>query len=289
MAFAAEFNGPGYDNLTGFNKQVAAPHFDLKPPLRLQWELSEEATKELEESYERAKALIADLDQQLLPFDTFGKGFIKKCKVSPDAYIQMALQLAYYRDAGHFAQTYESSMTRLYREGRTETVRPVSLDSCAFVRAMDNPEVAVKERVKLLRAAAETHVERYRRSMSGEGVDRHLFSLYVVSVWRGVKSEFLNEALSAPWKLSTSQTPMQQTADWDYRNNPEKMSAGGGFGPVNDDGYGVSYIIAGETKIMFHITSKHSSKETDALRFARHVKKAMCDIRDMMIEGGTKA
>jgi hypothetical protein len=30
-------------------------------------------------------------------FDDYGKGFIKRCNVSPDAYVQMALQLAYYR------------------------------------------------------------------------------------------------------------------------------------------------------------------------------------------------
>ena len=28
---------------------------------------------------------------------TLGKGFMKKCRTSPDAYIQMALQLAYFR------------------------------------------------------------------------------------------------------------------------------------------------------------------------------------------------
>jgi hypothetical protein len=36
----------------------------------------------------------------------------------------------------------------------------------------------------------------------------------------------------------------------------------GGFGPVADDGYGVSYIITGEDKIMFHISSKYSSSAT---------------------------
>lgn len=30
-------------------------------------------------------------------FQDYGKGFMKKCKVSPDAYLQMALQLTYYR------------------------------------------------------------------------------------------------------------------------------------------------------------------------------------------------
>ncbi len=48
----------------------------------------------------------------------------------------------------------------------------------------------------------------------------------------------------------------------DLRKNPNKVTGGGGFGPVNDDGYGVSYIVSGEDKIFFHITSKVSSKQT---------------------------
>ena len=38
------------------------------------------------------------------------QGFIKKCNVSPDAYLQMALQLAYYRDAQAFALTYGAEL-----------------------------------------------------------------------------------------------------------------------------------------------------------------------------------
>lgn len=50
----------------------------------------------------------------------------------------MALQLAYYRDAGRFSLTYEASMTRLFREGRTETVRPCTIESSAWVKAMQD-------------------------------------------------------------------------------------------------------------------------------------------------------
>jgi len=39
--------------------------------------------------------------------------------------------------------SYESSMTRLFREGRTETVRPCTSESCAFVRAMLDPSATV--------------------------------------------------------------------------------------------------------------------------------------------------
>ena len=34
-------------------------------------------------------------------------------------------------------------MTRLYLEGRTETVRPVTIESSAFVRAMCDPNSTV--------------------------------------------------------------------------------------------------------------------------------------------------
>jgi len=44
--------------------------------------------------------------------------------------------------------------------------------------------------------------------------------------------------------------------------HPDCISAGGGFGPVADDGYGVSYIVAGEDILFFHISSKKSSPET---------------------------
>ncbi|EDO31440.1 predicted protein, partial [Nematostella vectensis] len=57
--------------------------------------------------------------------------------------------------------------------------------------------------------------------------------------------------------------------------------AGGGFGPVADDGYGVSYIIAGEDQLFFHITCKHAAPNTDAKRFARCIDESLDDIRDL--------
>lgn len=36
-------------------------------------------------------------------------------------------------------------MTRLFREGRTETVRPVTLESCDWVKSMLDPKATVSE------------------------------------------------------------------------------------------------------------------------------------------------
>lgn len=194
--------------------------------------------------------------------DAYGKGLMKKCRLSPDAFLQMALQLAYYRDAGKFSLTYEASMTRLFREGRTETVRPCTIESSAWVKAMNDASVGAEERVKLLNEACERHQLGYQDAMCGNGIDRHLFCLYVVSKYLEVDSPFLKEVLSEPWRLSTSQTPHGQTAKLDLKKHPNCISAGGGFGPVADDGYGVSYIVAGEDLIFFHISSKKTCGST---------------------------
>lgn len=103
---------------------------------------------------------------------------------------------------------------------------------------------------------------RYQDAMCGKGIDRHLFCLYVVSKYLEVDSPFLREVLSEPWRLSTSQTPHNQTSLLDLSKFPDFISAGGGFGPVADDGYGVSYLIAGEDHLFFHVSSKRSSPET---------------------------
>lgn len=280
-ALALEFNSPGYDHRTGMNKAVPQKRVDLHTPLRLRFAFEPEAEPIMRSIVETVHEQINDLDLRVYVHDKYSKGYMKKCKVSPDAWLQMALQLAYYRDQNRFAQTYEASMTRLFRDGRTETVRPVTEESAAFVLAMCSNDTTPEERVKLLRKAAGVHVQNFKDSMAGKGIDRHLFCLYVVSVWRGVKSPFLEEVLSEPWYLSTSQTPVQQTPLFDLQNNLDKISAGGGFGPVTDDGYGVSYIISSDQTVSFHVTSKKSSSKTDSSRFVTNIVQAMQDMRSL--------
>jgi hypothetical protein len=65
----------------------------------------------------------------------------------------MAMQLAYYRVHGKFVLTYESATTRLYYKGRTETIRPVSDSSVAFVKAMDDSTVSREDVKELLKKA----------------------------------------------------------------------------------------------------------------------------------------
>uniref|UniRef100_A0A8C7DC31 carnitine O-palmitoyltransferase n=1 Tax=Oncorhynchus kisutch TaxID=8019 RepID=A0A8C7DC31_ONCKI len=164
----------------------------LPRPQRLSWDITPECQEQISQSLAVAQALADDVDFHVFSFRDFGKGMIKKCRISPDAYIQLALQLAYYRDRGMFCLTYEASMTRLFREGRTETVRSCSNESCAFIKALEGGE-GVEVCRRLLRQASEKHQNLYKHAMTGAGIDRHLFCLYVVSKYLGVDSPFLKE------------------------------------------------------------------------------------------------
>ncbi|XP_033361751.1 carnitine O-palmitoyltransferase 1, liver isoform isoform X3 [Bombus vosnesenskii] len=266
----------------GYNKGV--PEFTPPPPVRLQWDLNPKCIAAIEESNQVAQNLLNDVELRIYVHDAYGKGFMKVNSMSPDAYIQMALQLAYFRDSGKFNLTYEASMTRLFREGRTETVRPCTIESTNWVKAMESKNTTVETKYDLLMAAAKQHQKGYQDAMCGKGIDRHLFCLYVVSKYLEVDSPFLKEVLSEPWKLSTSQTPHGQTSLINLKKHPNCISAGGGFGPVADDGYGVSYIIAGENLIFFHISCKRNSPETNAARFAKQIEKALADMKNLFLE-----
>uniref|UniRef100_A0A672JQN1 carnitine O-palmitoyltransferase n=1 Tax=Salarias fasciatus TaxID=181472 RepID=A0A672JQN1_SALFA len=215
----------------------------LPQPQKLNWEIPPECEEQISQSLAVAQALADDVDFHVFSFRDFGKGKVKKCRASPDAFIQMVLQLAYYRTRKTFCLTYEASMTRLFREGRTETVRSCSNESSAFVRALEGGETADVCR-RLFRAASEKHQQLYRLAMTGAGIDRHLFCLYVVSKYLGVESSFLKE--------------------------------------VADDGYGVSYYIVGENIINFHISCKHSCPDTDAHKFGDQIRKALNDLIQLL-------
>lgn len=52
---------------------------------------------------------------------------------------------------------------------------------------------------------------------------------------RGIIIFFFSfQVLSEPWRLSTSQTPVQQMELFDLKNHPDFISLGGGFGPVSN-------------------------------------------------------
>ncbi|PNJ41542.1 CPT1C isoform 18 [Pongo abelii] len=210
------------------------------------------------------------------------------CKGHPDPTLPQPQRLQWDlpdQDRGQFCLTYESAMTRLFLEGRTETVRSCTREACTFVRAMEDKEKTDPQCLALFRVAVDKHQALLKAAMSGQGVDRHLFALYIVSRFLHLQSPFLTQVHSEQWQLSTSQIPVQQMHLFDVHNYPDYVSSGGGFGPADDHGYGVSYIFMGDDMITFHISSKKSSTKTDSHRLGQHIEDALLDVASLFQAG----
>ncbi|XP_070178057.1 carnitine O-palmitoyltransferase 1, liver isoform-like isoform X2 [Littorina saxatilis] len=272
-----------YDN-QGRPLPVKTGAINPKVPQRLVWEVNKQLGDHISRAFTLHQQNIDDLDLRLHDHDNFGKGFIKTCKVSPDAFIQMALQVTYLKNAGRLALTYEAAMTRLYLQGRTETVRSLTTQAEAFARAFVDPNVSKEEKQRLLTEACDKHQVMYKDAMNAKAIDRHLFSLYIAGRGMGYDCAFLKKVLSIPWTLSTSQQPQQQIADSPDCNEAyfyDMLCPGGGFGPVSDHGYGVSYMVPGERRIFFHVSSKRNHPATDSLKFMDQLFETMQDLKNL--------
>lgn len=262
--------------------------YDWPLPKRLNFEIPNDLKILMKGCVIKAQVEIDDVDLYTKIHTKFGKGDIKLMKVSPDAFIQVAMQLAYYKETKKVCFTYESAMTRLFRDGRTETVRSCTVKSANFVKVADDPNVTDEEKQNLLKEACDYHIDLGRKAMSGQGVDRHLFSLYVVSRYLQIEEPFLQSYINEKWVLSTSQTAVNQTMRLNLNQNPERSCAGGGFGPIDEKGYGVSYIICGENLISFHVSSKKSCPHTSSEIFASRIAESMAQMRSLMIDDDGK-
>jgi len=259
-------------------------NFRVFPAERIRFTIDSVLRNLIEGAHATYQGEIDNLDLDIGSFTKYGKGVCKKAQCSPDGWLQMAMQLAYYRDQGHFDLTYESSMTRLFKLGRTETIRSVSAESKAFVMAMENGESREKC-LLLLRLACEQHQKYSHDAMTGCGVDRHLFGLVVVAYGKHISSPFLRSVFDQKWKLSTSQVLTKQVPDKFHPTNFEQFhTPNGGFGPVADDGYGVSYCVFGENRFYFNVSSKKSSHNTHSTRFLNAIFNSLIDMGKLMDE-----
>jgi carnitine O-acetyltransferase len=195
--------------------------------------------------------LISDHEMQTQSFQGYGSSAIKKMGYSPDAYVQMAMQLATYRLWSEQGGTYEATQVRPFLHGRTETTRTVSPASEAFVKTMglrpkrdEMNATKRKEKLALLKDAVGSHAKYIGNAAKAMGVDRHLLGL-ALSVQSGEKApDLLSHPLtirSKTWRVSTSHLTHPRFDSW-------------GYGEVTPKGVGLAYSIH-PNSCMFCITA----------------------------------
>ncbi|CAG9949373.1 unnamed protein product [Clonostachys rosea f. rosea IK726] len=103
-------------------------------PRKLEWDMIPELSIAVRFAETRLADLIGQNEFQCLDFAAYGKNFITSMGFSPDAFVQMAFQAAYYGLYGKVECTYEPAMTKVFLHGRTEAIRSVSEESVEFVQ-----------------------------------------------------------------------------------------------------------------------------------------------------------
>ncbi|KAF2640767.1 carnitine acetyl transferas-like protein [Massarina eburnea CBS 473.64] len=174
-------------------------------PHKLEWDMIPELSTALRFAETRLADLIQQNEFATLEFPTYGKNFMTSMGFSPDAFVQMAFQAAYYGLYGRMECVYEPAMTKFFYHGRTEAIRPVSDESVDFVKTFwgENPAAA---KIDALRKACQKHTAITKDCAKAQGPDRHMYALYCI--WqRAIDEDGAEMASSDGWDSTRPSSP----------------------------------------------------------------------------------
>uniref|UniRef100_A0AAQ4S577 Choline/carnitine acyltransferase domain-containing protein n=1 Tax=Gasterosteus aculeatus aculeatus TaxID=481459 RepID=A0AAQ4S577_GASAC len=252
---------------------VRTPMVPLPMPMKLRFNITPEVKRDIERAKQNMNIMVHDLDVKVLMFSDFGRKLPQQHNLSPDGFVQMALQLAYFRMYNICCSTYESASLRMFKYGRTDSIRATTTGSFKFVQAMQDP--AKQQNCTLLTQHlmndSGTHLTLFQ-AIHGQAIDRHLLGLKMLSIVEltSMPEIFMDTsfAVAQHYNLSTSQVG-------------SKTDCVMSFGPMVPDGYGVCYNPMDE-HINIAITAFNSCEETNAAKFSRAVEDALLDMRALL-------
>ncbi|XP_018495801.1 choline O-acetyltransferase [Galendromus occidentalis] len=238
---------------------------------RMQWKLSPTLTQAIVLAREDVQKLVDDVDLYVLHFKDFGKALPKSKKISPDVFVQLALQLTYYKVHRKLVTTYESASLRRFRLGRADNIRAATKQALQWVEAMcDEHQETQEQKHELFREAVEAQTAILKYTITGNGPDNHMLAMREIAKKIQLKTRLFNDKSHQTFwnfQLSTSQLP-----------NDSNIIVG--YGAVVPDGYGCAYTI-NENDIVFSVASFDSSSATSSDFFALSLECSLNQMREL--------
>lgn len=249
-------------------------------PKKLVWRLTPNLRAGVRYAESRISDLICQNDSKALEFRGYGANFIKRHGFSPDAFVQMAFQAAYYNLYGRVESTYEPAMTKQFMHGRTEAIRSVTKESKDFVQTFCDEGASATAKITALRNACKRHTELTRECSTGQGQDRHLYAMHSLVQREINRAEESGEkvpqvpAIFSDPGYSTLCSSVLSTSNC---GNPALRLFG--FGPTHPEGYGIGYIIKDEG-----ISVCMSSKHLQTRRLLKTLQAYLIEVRTLIIQ-----
>lgn len=260
--------------LNGYQWQ-GPPDANIRPEVReLKFVVDSKILDGVREAKEVFKQNGSNVDLLYEEFKDYGKEFIRSHKLHPDTYVQMALQLAYYRLYHKGVPTYETAVTRQFYHGRTETLRSCTTETIDMCRAMLDGWASVREKKEKLVFAMEKHNRLMQEGTYNSGCDRHLMGLQIVAFEEGIDKP---ELFSDPsWlKSGGNGNFLLSTSFLGF------TPATGLVPPMCAGGYGFFYSII-DSQIQFYATCYKSDKANGCRLFVDAFTQSLRDIRQLL-------
>ncbi|KAJ8921098.1 hypothetical protein NQ315_015896 [Exocentrus adspersus] len=243
-------------------------------PEKLEFNVSKDLEKYIQAANVHIDKLVDNLDVDSFKFTAFGKEFVKSQRFSPDSFLQIAMQYAFYRIHKVPGAHYESAATRRYIHGRTETIRSCSIESVAFAKAMLDTKKSDAERVAALKDAIISHKKYSIEAVNGFGVDRHLLGLKLIALENGLELPAIYKdpsfTRSTHMRLSTSQVATKCDGFMCYA-------------PLTVDGYGCCYNPRPDD-INFGVSAFVEHPETSAKQFREALESSLLDMQKILVK-----
>merc|ERR1712150_429326 len=155
----------------------------------------------------------------------------------PDSVMQLAIQIAHHRLYGTFAPTYESCSTAAFKHGRTETLRPLTMEMRELAKQMNRTsnKSSNEELIQLFKKCSKKHVELTKNALFGKGWDRHMFALKNIFLKEYGDQKYLPPIFQDPAYVYMNKIKLSTST----LSSPNFIL--GGFCPVTEDGYGIGY------------------------------------------------
>ncbi|EMD39308.1 hypothetical protein CERSUDRAFT_82043 [Gelatoporia subvermispora B] len=257
-----------------------APLDPATAPSPLDWTVTPKLKKAIANAEEAARALIATQALGIVR-TSYGKREIKAFGVSPDAWAQLLVQLAYTRllrkrGEQRAGGTYEAAATRRFRKGRTEAIRVLSDDAALWAEKMDDAQADLRSRGESFARAVKRHGTDARAAGMGLGIDRHLLGLKQCLLPGEPVPAIFDDPLikrSSRWVLSTSAVFSKHFGPY-------------GWGEVVPDGFGVAYMTGFDDYLQFTITSR---TEMPHAEFCAELERAAEDMFSLHLALGREA
>eukprot|EP01082_Thalassiosira_pseudonana_P009785 g8710.t1 g8710 contig33:39417-42177(-) len=228
-------------------RRASLEHPQLVAPRKLTFELPQCVLDKIYYAETSLSDQIVASDTFVLEFTGYGKNFIVRNKMSPDSYVQLSMQLAYYRLYGKIVSQYEPVLTKAFYHGRTEAMRTATEKAALFCKKWLDPSATNEEKLEALRVATQYHSAGIKLASTGQGIERHLFALKCIADKNGIPTpDFFSLKLF-------------------------------GFGPVVQDGFGIGYIIR-DSGLQYSISSKHRQTK----RYAHTLKQTLIDMGKLL-------